>query len=168
MTYTDARPARWTLNELANPDLSWPDVAALAGRGQVEVTSRPTSEPAQDPRVLAALAMLDRLGRLPPGWDGDAARPVATGVLEAVGRFIRSGALEHAKAADLQLVPTTQGGVQLEWHTHDLDLILECEPTGAVSYYVADETSGEEAEGLVDDIGDGLLARTFLRLASVR
>jgi len=168
MTYTDARPARWTLHELADPDLSWPVAAALAGPGQVAVTSGPTSEPATEPRVVAALAMLDRLGRLPPGWDGDAARPVAPGVLEAVGRFIRSGALEYANAADLQLVPTAQGGVQLEWHTHDLDLILECEPSGAVSYYVADEASGEEAEGLVDDIRDGLLARAFLRLASVR
>ena len=110
--------------------------------------------------------MLDRLGRLPPGWDGGAARPVATGVLEAVSRFLRSGALDQANAC-LQLVPTAQGGLQLEWHSQDLDLILEREPSGAVSYYVSDELSGEEAEGLVDDAGDGMLARVFRRVASV-
>jgi len=167
MIYTDARPARWTLHEVADTSLAWPGAEAPPAMNQAVGVTGMTSEPTQDPRVVAALSMLDRLGRLPPGWDGHAARPVAIGVLEAVGRFVRSGALDQAPAAELQLVPTAQGGLQLEWHTRDLDLVLECEPSGAVSYYVSDELSGKEEEGLVDGIGEGLLARAFLRLASV-
>jgi len=166
MTYTDARPARWTLHEMAETSLAWPGAGAPAMHQAVMVTGV-TSEPTRDPRVVAALSMLDRLGRLPAGWDGETARPVATGVLEAVARFVRSGALDQAPAADLQLVPTTEGGMQLEWHTRDLDLIIECEPSGAVSYYVSDELSGEDAEGPVDVVGEGPLARVFLRLASI-
>lgn len=167
MTYTDARP-RWTLQESTDTSLRWwPDAGAVPSMNQVVVTTGIRSEPVRDPRVAEALAMLDRLKRLPTGWDGDAARPVATGVLESVGRFIRSGALDQANAAPVQLVPTADGGLQLEWHTKDLDLVLECEPSGAVSYYVSDQLSGEEAEGSIDDVGDGLLARAFRRLASV-
>lgn len=167
MTYTDARPVRWTLHEVTDTSLAWPGAGALPAMNQGVVSAGVRGAPARDPRVAEALTMLDRLGRLPPGWDGDVARPVATGVLEAVDRFIRSGALDQANAAALQLVPTAQGGLQLEWHTEDLDLVLECEPSGAVSYYVSDVLSGEEAEGSVDGTGDRLLARAFLRLASV-
>lgn len=167
MTYTDARPVRWTLHEVAGTGLSWPGAGAVPAMNRVAVSTAVSSEAARDPRVAEALTMLDRLGQLPTGWDGDAARPVAAGVLEAVGRFIRSGALDQANAAPVQLVPTADGGLQFEWHTKDLDLVLECEPSGAVSYYVSDQLSGEEAEGSIDDVGDGLLARAFSRLASV-
>ncbi len=50
-----------------------------------------------------------------------------------------------------QLVPTVEGDIQLEWHTVDIDLIIERPPSGPTSYYLSDLKRDMETEGSLQD-----------------
>jgi hypothetical protein len=63
-----------------------------------------------------------------------------------------------------QIVPSTRGGVQLEWHTHGLDIEVLVLPTGRFSVYFEDLNSSEIDE---HDVGndDRLLRRALGELS---
>lgn len=62
------------------------------------------------------------LSRLQPGWDGYRAVPIKTDVL-LFAMQILTDVLGPGSAAP-QLVPLSNGDVQLEWHTKGIDLEL--------------------------------------------
>jgi hypothetical protein len=55
---------------------------------------------------------LEELRKLDPNWDGYNGIPPSKEAISAAKRFMDS----------LFIVPSTDGGVQLEWHVHDVDL----------------------------------------------
>ena len=44
------------------------------------------------------------------------------------------------------LVPTVRGGLQLEWHRQGVDIEVEVDPNGSVSWWAEDRRTGEESE----------------------
>ena len=69
---------------------------------------------------------LRRLMELPPGWDSYGASPV-DGSIVGYTQQILSRVMDEATPLP-QIVPTSTGGIQLEWHQQGID--LEVEVTG--------------------------------------
>lgn len=55
------------------------------------------------------------------GWDSYQAQPLRNAAIQTALRFLRAGP---------SIVPTSAGGLQLEWHVADLDLELEIDAKG--------------------------------------
>lgn len=149
MTYTEARPYRWTLSEIRRTGLEWPcagDIPTVHRTYWEQLDDAAQPHRARVSWASQALARLDRLANLGPAWDGMAAKGIAPGVVDAVREFVTSDLIDHTEIKP-ELVPTLEGGIQLEWHTSNVDLIIECEPSGQTSYYYRDVEADQESEG---------------------
>lgn len=78
------------------------------------------------PRIRLALAALRLLG-LPPNWDTYGARRV-TWQAAVWGAWYAL----TMRPAPGYVVPTGAGGVQIEWHTAEIDFEMEIDRTGRV------------------------------------
>lgn len=72
------------------------------------------------PQIAQALSSLLVL---PPNWDSYGAQPIDPRCIEYARTLLRSIMKPDTPAP--AVVPTSQGGVQLEWHTKGLDLEIE-------------------------------------------
>jgi len=93
-----------------------------------------------EPLITAAARSL----ALPENWDSYGAKQVRLGLVEATIKFVLIVASAYPKLPAPSLVPTPDGGVQIEWHTRDID--LEIESIGAWRFIVVavDRLLGEE------------------------
>jgi hypothetical protein len=74
------------------------------------------------------LKAVSDLGSLPNNWNSYGARPVA---IEAVVNVLKLLSLIMTDAIPLPaLVPMSNGGIQVEWHTRGIDLEIEVTPAG--------------------------------------
>ena len=166
MTHTETRP-RFTLHELGSSLALQGHGSASPAMHRIDPESAGTpgegfSAFAPDRWLEGALSRLDQLGALGPGWDGGEAKMVSPSVLEAVRLFVNSQVIRDAKFKP-ELVPTFDGGIQLEWHTEAVDLIIECQPSGSVTYYSSDIESDEVLEGSLPE-GAARLEPVFTKL----
>lgn len=162
---TEQPRARWALTGLSQTDWTWPEATGIpAMRRAVALDFQSQASDRTDPSPWQSelSARLERLALLPPGWDGDSARAISSRVVEAVRMFITSQLVEQTLVKP-QLVPTCEGGLQLEWHSQTVDLVIECEPAGPVTYYFFDVETGAESEGSILD-QDAPLGTAFIRL----
>lgn len=93
-----------------------------------------------------ALSKLSELLELPENWNGYGARAVDPRVVPTVLNLL----VEILATGDPpfpDLIPTVDGGVQMEWHTEALDFEIEVSPTNEVRAYYCDEEAGDEWEG---------------------
>lgn len=112
--------------------------------------------------VGRAAAMLDELLALPENWNGYGAAAIEPRVVPVVLNFLAEVFVEgHAPLPDL--VPTADGGVQVEWHVGGFDLEVEVSPKSGLRAYFYDEASEEEWEGSALTNLD-LLGRAVTRL----
>lgn len=100
---------------------------------------------------------LGELLRLPANWDSYGAPPVRTSAAVAsLEVLLRTAELSTPPP---QLVPTVEGGLQLEWHQRGIDLEVVPWPEGRVSVYFFDHRTGDEWEqDLRADLGSLRLA----------
>lgn len=91
------------------------------------------------------MSAFKRLTQLTAGWDSYNAKPLAS---RAVRRsFYLLPSLLPYEGPGPTVVPTRDGGIQLEWHGIDLDIEVKIPPSGQITYFIADNRSGGEAEG---------------------
>lgn len=110
----------------------WSGVVRVEGTGQMPGWLLPT------------LSGLQALAALPAGWDSYAAPPIDPGcVIRAVQVLVE--AMEHDTPAP-SVVPTSQGGIQFEWHTGGVDFEIEVEPSNLVSAYYRAASGAVEKE----------------------
>jgi hypothetical protein len=97
------------------------------------------------------------LSILVEGWDAEGGLPLDFDTAMACVSFLLQKALHETPAP--QIVPTSLGGLQLEWHTAGSDLEITFEPnTPPAFFYVSPE--GNEIEGnaeLREDLVGGLI-----------
>lgn len=78
------------------------------------------------------------------GWDGEGGLPLDFDTAMNCIAFLLNKALHETPAPEI--IPTSQGGFQLEWHTGGSDLEVTFEPNvHPVFFYVA--PGGKETEG---------------------
>lgn len=86
---------------------------------------------------------LDCLARLLDGWDSYGAPAIDARAIAAVRRFLRYR---------WAIVPSNDGGIQLEWHGGDVDIELEFGPDGRPMHLFAERASDDVS--LTVDEGD--------------
>ena len=94
------------------------------------------------------------------GWDGGDAAPVTTAAVRAALTV-----LEETMCADTvppAMVPTVDGGLQMEWHCRGVDLEVYVEANGAVSAWGRE--GSREWEN--DHYSPGTLSKELSRLTS--
>lgn len=85
------------------------------------------------------------LSRLPPAWDGDEGRPVNSETIGIAHRLLQS--LSDAGRPEPVVVPTSSGGLQIEWHDDSTEIDLEISAERALSVFVwTQDESGAEQE----------------------
>ncbi len=132
---------------------------ALRGAGWYETAafSRPQDEPtalttkahgrrsSKPPRWMKRVVdRLEHLVNLPVGWNGYGAPSIAPDAAAAALNVVV--ALDRGDDLLPSIVPTQDGGVQLEWHRGDIDLELEIDASGSVDLWYMDESTGKERE----------------------
>jgi len=95
--------------------------------------------------LMPVLSALSELLALATNWDSYGApsvdpRSVAS-ALEALSWVMRSDTIVPT------VVPTVQGGVQVEWHTRGIDLEIEVSPLGRAYVYFYDRQDDAQWEG---------------------
>ena len=111
---------------------------------------------------LSALRRAIELQQLPRGWNSHGAEPVSDVAFGQTIAFL-AGYLVPGVASPA-LVPTVRGGLQLEWHRQGVDIEVEVDPAGSVSWCAEDRRTGEEFEANL--AGHEEAVRTWLRRAS--
>ena len=69
----------------------------------------------------------EELKALPDGWDSYGAPALDKAIVDSARQFLQR----------VSVVPCSDGGVQLEWHTHGIDMEIEFEPDGRLGVYIA-------------------------------
>lgn len=108
--------------------------------------------------LLAAVRQLARLLSMPSDWDSYGAKPIdrqiAIAALNLVGIVVVNGAPLPA------LIPTSDGGIQLEWHRCGVDLEIRVISGMSLGVFLEDLATGEIRE---EEIGADLTPlRSFL------
>jgi hypothetical protein len=103
------------------------------------------AEAAIEPSWLSeANRELDGLLILEPGWDSYGAKRIDPEAVESARQVIRAIARPDTPAPSI--VPTSSGGVQIEWHTRGIDLEIELQPNDRIFIIFEDLGSGEKWE----------------------
>ena len=84
------------------------------------------------------------LTQLAPNWDSYGGLPVHPTVAEAAVRLVQS--IAGPGMPQPKVVPTPKGGLQLEWHTGDVDLEVELVSPTRLNVVFESRTGGEEWE----------------------
>jgi hypothetical protein len=113
--------------------------------------------------IPLAFAQIDRLKSLPIGWNGHGALPPSAPAMAAAKRVLQALPSYHA-AVPVSVVPTNRRGIQLEWHARGLDLEIEVDTLGGVTFCVEDRDGDVEGEGELS-ANWLLIARALRRLA---
>ncbi len=116
-------------------------------RGEITVEVQ-GEEPAW---LQPALDQLRQLCQLRNGWNSYRARHVTPASAVAALNLLDRTMLPTTPAPSI--VPTASGGVQLEWHTHGIDLEVGITPSRNVTAAYEDQVDGGEWE---DELGPDL------------
>lgn len=99
--------------------------------------------------VTSVVARMEELVSLHHGWAGEGTVPpglqVAAHALEVLSAW------SEPTLASPQVVPTHEGGIQLEWHERGLDFEVEVEPSLDVEVLFYDNESSEEWDGALSE-----------------
>lgn len=125
------QPERTTLALSEDPK------AALVVYFTEEPTARTTIEATEHPRWLGpTVGALMRVLELPDGWDSYRAPRIDVRAVNTALDLLRSSA--HDDSPPPIVVPTAEGGVQLEWHAWGLDVELDVSPVALPQLFFRD------------------------------
>lgn len=113
---------------------------SIAVHRNVNVWSGPSSPRWVEDVLERASSVYD----LEKGWDGENALPVTKEALWDALDVLTDVMSEDSIAP--QVVPTSDGGIQLEWHCAGVDLEVYVEPSGRISAWCCDGDREWEAD----------------------
>ena len=109
---------------------------SMTASSAIEFTSPPWL-PAAEKRINALL-------KLQYNWDGEGAACVSFDCAMGAFSFLFSNSMHETPAP--QLVPTSAGGIQVEWHINETDFEIRFDPQGPVTYFYSG-AAGRKIEG---------------------
>ena len=112
--------------------------------------------------LVPVVARFNRLHRLKDNWDGQGAGSVSrAAIMSALTLLSKVMTPDTPPPA---VVPTPEGGVQLEWHFHGVDLEVEVTPTAQVlGYFLDDEDESEWEATVTNDLRPVQMALSLIR-----
>ena len=99
---------------------------------------RRTQNVGRDALVKQLVALL----RLETGWDSYGAPTISPICAECALGFL----WQSRTGPKPSVVPTANAGIQLEWHRGDVDVEIECFPSGHAQLYAEDRASAQTEE----------------------
>lgn len=126
---------------LSTATLSGEPIRYFLGEGHRLLVEMPEGAPDW---LLPTVQAMGHLLTLQSGWDSYGAERIRPENVEAALRVLFSVMEEGTPAPSV--VPTSSGGVQLEWHVSDVDLEVETLSTQRFSVFFEDHRSDEEPE----------------------
>ncbi|NUN51598.1 MAG: hypothetical protein HUU06_02270 [Planctomycetaceae bacterium] len=137
-------------------------VASTYGR-PVEASHLRRSTIASD--FMALVAHLGDILALEANWDSYASPRIDRGATSAALVALLSLASISPEAPAPFVVPTSRGGVQLEWHEQGVDLEIEIRPDGKVlAFYSCGDASHELSGNLVEIVSSHEVREAILAL----
>jgi len=116
------------------------------------------------PRWDEFLEKLCKLAELPKGWDSYGSDPISPSCIQKAIEVLPKLVNENTPMPSI--VPCSNGGVQIEWHTRGMDVEIEFTPKGRIEAFVKNLKTGEEWDA--DVTGDILkLRRALFSLAQL-
>jgi len=114
------------------------------------------------PMIWGVLSKLESFANLTHGWDGDQAPTICPQVIAATRKLISS----HADliASPFFVVPTLEGGVQLEWRRGSRELELELINPSQIEYLFTDEDQNISEENIFPLSDDALIRELIARV----
>jgi hypothetical protein len=94
--------------------------------------------------VSQTVEYMSKLFALPDNWDADGARRIAPSAAMSALRLVLAAAATGAPPPSL--VPTVEGGLQVEWHTHGIDLEIETLGSDRFAVLYEDQQTGADWE----------------------
>jgi len=91
--------------------------------------------------VLQTLQAFSHLLELPQGWDSYGAPPIQPSYIQAALSLLLGVMRDNTPVPSV--MPTSRGGVQLEWHMRDVDLEIEFETPSRIQGFFEDRRTGE-------------------------
>ncbi len=104
------------------------------------------------------LEKLRKLAELPKGWDSYGADPVTPSCIQKAIEALPKIVVENTPMPSV--VPCSDSGVQIEWHTRDMDVEIGFTLDGRVKAFVSNLKTSEEWDA--DVTGDILRLRRAL------
>ena len=95
------------------------------------------------PTIEAMTELLE----LPPGWNSYGAKQIQAGAVEKIIEVLLN--ILDRSSATPAVVPTSLGGVQVEWHRSGIDFEIEADSFGRLQYFFS--SPNEELEGPIED-----------------
>jgi len=130
----------WSVDSHATPAAAyWSQVVDLGGGMRILLDR---SDP---PWLYTVLGRVQHLMALRPNWDSYGSRPIEPNSVFYALEFLRTSMTQEGKAP--QIVPTSKGGLQLEWHANGVDLEVDVDPAGDVSLSFDKDDRSEEQTG---------------------
>lgn len=111
--------------------------------GQVAMTAEPLG--LHSSAADRARDRISYLGTLPQDWNTYDSPPIAKLAIQAAHCLLEAGCIQGAPVP--QIVPTSDGGIQFEWHLTGRRLEIDIDEEGAMAYFYVDATG--EVEGAV-------------------
>lgn len=99
--------------------------------------------------LVAAMKTLNEIIALPNNWDSYGADRIQERTAFYLLEILAGLVGENTPVPSL--IPSPNGAIQIEWHTMDIDLEIEVEPSGRISVYGEDQRG--EVEPLEEDFG---------------
>jgi hypothetical protein len=130
----------WSVDSHATPvAVYWRQVVDLGGRLRILLDHN------APPWLYTVLGRIQCLMALRPNWDSYGSRSIDANAVSYALEFLRTSMPQEGKAP--QIVPTSKGGLQLEWHANGIDLEVEVDPVGDVSLSFDKDDRSEEQTG---------------------
>ena len=101
----------------------------------------------------AVQVQIEECSRLEAGWDSYSARPISSNACAAAYRIVRELATRRTPIPSV--VPTSDGLIQFEWHTNDIDLEVRVLSSTKI------EVSFEDAQGTLAPMEDAEFGYDF-------
>jgi hypothetical protein len=113
----------------------------------LRLTPSSTIEATNPPWLRSIEKRVNTLLNLPENWDSYGAPRISAECVMAAFSLVLSNVVHETPAP--QFVPTSRGGIQVEWHIGGVDLELVFDPFQPAYYYYCSES--REIEGEVGD-----------------
>jgi hypothetical protein len=111
-------------------------------RGAATAAAPALERPSATPQYVQTVQTLIELLELPGGWNSYDASPIRKeNVNFSVDLLSR---LMRADTPAPQVVPKVRGGVQLEWHTRGVNIEIDIESPGSVTFFAENIGNGQE------------------------